>query len=43
MVDPYFVFVEEHSYRMLNPGMFTVTLDALETVDGKLRFKPTEV
>lgn len=34
---------EDYTFQALNPGMFSITLNPEETVEGELIFMPTEV
>ena len=34
---------DDYSFQMLNPGMFSITLQPEEIVEGELIFMPTEV
>lgn len=35
--------IEDYSFQVLNPGVFSITLQGEETVEGELIFMPTEV
>ena len=37
------LFPEDYAYQILNPGMFSITLNPEETIEGELIFMPTEV
>lgn len=39
----YFCVSDDYTFQVLNPGMFSVTLNSEEVVDGELIFIPTEV
>lgn len=34
---------EDTNFHLLNPDMYSVTLDPLETIDGEMTFTPTQV
>ena len=38
-----FVTSEDHTYQLMNPGIYTVGLEPDETIFSLLHFKPTEV
>ncbi|XP_052808119.1 cilia- and flagella-associated protein 47-like isoform X2 [Mya arenaria] len=40
---PGFQTQDDYTFQVLNPGMFSVTLNSEETVEGELIFMPTEV
>ncbi|XP_055888207.1 cilia and flagella-associated protein 47-like isoform X1 [Biomphalaria glabrata] len=40
---PGFQTEEDTNFHLLNPDMYSVTLDPLETIDGEMTFTPTQV
>ena len=40
---PHHHTAEDYTFQLMNPGLFTIALDADETIDCLIHFKPTEV
>ncbi len=38
-----FYIIEDYTFQLMNPGVYSLTLNPNECVPGELVFKPTEV